>query len=94
MSGKPHQTVDVTRFHQALDKLHEVVGTSRGRVEMTREGCDEVCVLISKCELEALERALEILTECSDYKSMCDEVTQLAAATSVLTPSYAPVGQA
>jgi hypothetical protein len=40
--------------------------------------------------LEALERALEILTECAEYKSMCDEVSQVAAATSVLTPQYMP----
>ena len=84
------QSYDVARFHEVVSRIHETVGARRGRVELTREGCDDVCVLISKSELEALERALEILTECTDYKSMCDEVAQVAAATSVLTPTYAP----
>lgn len=88
------QTLDVARFHDVLHRIHEAVGSGRGRVEVTRPGCDEVCVLISKSELEALERALEILTECAEYKSMCDEVAQIAAATSVLTPGVAPIGNA
>ena len=88
------QSLDVTRFHEVLARIHETVHASRGRIEVTREGCDDVCVLISKCELEALERALEILTDCADYKSMCDEVTKIAAATSVLTGDATSVAQA
>jgi hypothetical protein len=88
------QSLDVTRFHEALARIHETVHAGRGRVEVTREGCDDVCVLISKCELEALERAVEILSECADYKAMCDEVTRVAAATSVLTGDAPPVAQA
>ena len=74
------QTLDVTRFRQAMAKLHEVVGCGRGRVEITRRGCDDACVLISKCELEALEQALEILSNSADYKAMCDNISQLVAA--------------
>ena len=74
------QTLDVTRFRQAMAKLHEVVGCGRGRVEITRRGCDDVCVLISKAELESLEQALEILSNSADYKSMCDNISQLVAA--------------
>ncbi len=80
------QTLDVTRVRQALSKIHETVGCSKGRVEITRRGCDDVCVLISKSELESLERALEILTECAEYKAMCDEVAEVAAAASFQTP--------
>jgi hypothetical protein len=83
-------SLDVARFHEVVHKIHETVAARCGRVELTRDGCDDVCVVISKCELEALERAVEILTECADYKSMCDEVARVAAATSVLTPLYAP----
>ena len=82
MAVESFQTLDVTRFRQALAKLHDAVGCGKGRIEVTRKGCDDVCVLISKCELEALERAIEILTDCVEYKSMCDEVAQVAAATS------------
>jgi hypothetical protein len=83
-------SLDVARFHEVVNKIHETVAGRCGRVEVTRDGCDDVCVLLSKHELEALERALEILTECTEYKSMCDEVAQVAAATSVLTPLYTP----
>jgi hypothetical protein len=76
------QKLDVSRFRRALTKLHETVGCSKGRIEVTQEGSDEVCVLISKCELEGLERAIEILTECCEYRAMCDEVAQVAAAAS------------
>lgn len=61
--------------------LHERVALGKGRVEIKRRGCDEVCVMISKSELEALERALEILSDTAEYKSMCETLTQLAAAT-------------
>ena len=84
-------SLDVARFHEVVHKIHETVAGRHGRVEVTRDGCDDVCVLISKRELESLEQALTILTECAEYKSMCDEVAQVAAATSVLTPQYAPV---
>ena len=73
------QTLDVTRFRQTLAKLHEAVGCGHGRVEVTRKGCDDVCVLISKCELEALEHALDILAQSADYKAMCDNLSSVVA---------------
>ena len=88
------QSLDVARFNEVIARLHDLVGTSHGRIEVTREGCDDVCVLISKRELESLERALEILSECAEYRSMCDEVAQVAAATSVLTAAPQVVAQA
>ena len=79
MSAGLFQTLDVTRFRTALSRLHEEVGCKQRRVEVTRRGCDDVCVLISRAELESLERALEILTECADYKKMCEELTGVVA---------------
>ena len=73
------QTLDVTRFRQTLAKLHEAVGCGSGRIEVTRRGCNDVCVLISKAELESLERALEILAESAEYKAMCDSLTSVVA---------------
>ena len=75
--GTHFQTLDVTRFRRALASLHEQVACSHGRVEVKRKGCDDVCVMISKAELEALERALEILAECSEYKAMCETLTSV-----------------
>ena len=76
------QALDITRVRRTLAKLHEQVACGNGRVEIRRRGCEDVCVMISKAELEALERALEILSECEAYKAMCDTVTQVAAAAS------------
>jgi PHD/YefM family antitoxin component YafN of YafNO toxin-antitoxin module len=73
------QTLDVTRFRQTLANLHDAVGCGNGRVEVTRKGCADVCVLISKAELESLERALEILAESAEYKAMCDNLTSVVA---------------
>src|SRR5687767_10637953 len=74
------QALDITRVRRTLAKLHEQVACGSGRVEIRRRGCEDVCVMISKCELEALEKALEILSECEAYKAMCETVTQVAAA--------------
>src|SRR5213596_3400420 len=76
------QTLDLTRFRQAMAKLHEAVGCGKGRIEITRRGCEAVCVLISKAELESLEQALEILAQTSEYKAMCDNISQLVVACS------------
>ena len=73
------QTLDVTRFRQTLAKLHEAVGCGNGRVEVVRKGCADVCVLISKAELESLEQALEILAQSAEYKAMCDNLTSVVA---------------
>ena len=73
------QALDITRVRRTLAKLHEQVACGSGRIEIRRRGCQDVCVMISKCELEALEKALEILSECENYKTMCETVTQVAA---------------
>lgn len=78
-NGTTFQALDITRVRRTLAKLHEQVACGTGRVEIRRRGCDDVCVMISKCELEALEKALEILSECENYKAMCETVTQVAA---------------
>ena len=78
-NGGAFQALDITRVRRTLAKLHEQVACGSGRVEIRRRGCQDVCVMISKCELEALEKALEILSECENYKAMCETVTQVAA---------------
>ena len=74
------QTLDITRFRRALAQLHTEVSQGRGRVQITRRGSSDVCILISKSELEGLERALEILSETSDFQSMCQTLSQVASA--------------
>jgi PHD/YefM family antitoxin component YafN of YafNO toxin-antitoxin module len=70
----------VTRFRRALADLHEVVGTAKGRIEISRRGCDDVCVLISKAELESLERALAIFAETVEFEHMSRQIAEIVAA--------------
>jgi PHD/YefM family antitoxin component YafN of YafNO toxin-antitoxin module len=69
----------VSQFKSSLDDLHQLVAAGHGRIEITRDDCDHACILISKAELESLERALEILSETDDYQTMCQTVSTLAS---------------
>src|SRR5947207_15480231 len=83
MSDDSHRrTYDVAIVAQSLTQLHEFVTRCNGRIEITRPGSDERCVLISKEELDALERALEILSDTDGVREICEKITHLAAATS------------
>ena len=79
MASDCFQNLDVTRFRRALGSLHELVGCGKGRVEITRRGCDDVCVLISKAELESLEQALNIFAESAEFTRMSAQVAQVVA---------------
>ncbi len=81
MSADCFQSLDVTRFRRALANLHEVVGCGKGRIEVTRHGCEDVCVLISKAELESLERALQIFAESAEFERMSKQIAEVVAAT-------------
>ena len=74
------QTLDVTRFRRAIADLHELVGCKKGRIELTRPDCDDHCVLISKAELESLERALQIFAESVEFERMSRQIAELVAA--------------
>jgi hypothetical protein len=80
MSDQPFQSIDVANLRSAIARIHEQVADGHGRVELTREGCDDICVMLSKAELESLERALEIFSSTSEYKAMCTNVHRLAVA--------------
>ena len=89
MSADCFQSLDVTRFRRALGNLHEVVGCGKGRIEVTRRGCDDVCVLISKAELESLERALQIFADSSEFQTMSQQIAQIVAAAGPVVPTDA-----
>lgn len=78
MSAACFQILGLGQFQGLVEESHAKVARGHGRVEITRDGCDDVCVLISKAELDALERALEILAETADFRGMCDHLTALA----------------
>jgi PHD/YefM family antitoxin component YafN of YafNO toxin-antitoxin module len=74
-------SLDVSRVRRALARLHKQVSFGQGRIEIKHRGTEQVCVMISKTELEALETALEILSNSAEDKSMGEHLSQVAAAT-------------
>jgi PHD/YefM family antitoxin component YafN of YafNO toxin-antitoxin module len=79
MSDDCFQTLDISGLQSALAHVHERVSGRHGRVEVTREDCDDVCVMVSKAELQSLEQALEILAESETFKSMSEQIARVAA---------------
>jgi PHD/YefM family antitoxin component YafN of YafNO toxin-antitoxin module len=77
----PQRSYDVSLIASNLHALHEHVTRCKARVEITRPGSDERCVLISSAELESLERALEILSDTEDVRDICGTIARLAAQT-------------
>ena len=92
MSGGCFHTLKLSQFRHSIDDLHQRVVVGHGRVEITRDGCDDVCVLISKAELEALEHALEVLARGEDYRAMCDTLSHVAGEC-LSVPCHAPCPQ-
>jgi PHD/YefM family antitoxin component YafN of YafNO toxin-antitoxin module len=73
------ESYDVGHVSRLLAKFHAEVVRHKGRIEITREGSDDCCVLISKAELESLERALAILSDTDGVRAMSVQIAQLAA---------------
>ena len=75
--------VDIAGGSIDLAELHAHVVTRHARVEFVRgngDGNDHAaCVLISKSELQGLERALEILAATDDVRAMREELARVAA---------------
>ncbi len=79
MSVRHFECYEVRHVGRSLEKLHEDVVRFKGRIEITRDGCDDCCVLISKAELESLEQALAILSNTDGVRAMSGQIAQLAA---------------
>jgi PHD/YefM family antitoxin component YafN of YafNO toxin-antitoxin module len=74
------QTVDLSQARRELERLYRQVAREHQRVEFGDAGSDDVCVLISKAELESLERALEILGDSDEVRQLREAVSQLCTA--------------
>jgi PHD/YefM family antitoxin component YafN of YafNO toxin-antitoxin module len=80
MSDDLHRrTYDATLVAQSLAQLHEYVTSYNARIEITRAGSGERCVLLSKAELDALERAIEILSDTDDMRHVSEKLAHIAA---------------
>jgi PHD/YefM family antitoxin component YafN of YafNO toxin-antitoxin module len=85
MSVRHFESYDVGHVGRSLEKLHDEVVRFKGRIEITRNGCDDCCVLISKQELDSLERALAILSDTDGVRAMSGQIAQLAASVTPVT---------
>lgn len=65
----------VADFKQILRRVIE----SGRRVEIVADDPAQSCVLISKAELDCLERAVEILGDSEAVQHLCGEIAVLAA---------------
>ena len=74
MTRNPFPVVDLDTASRSLQELHSRVGSARTRVEISGLS-GEVCVLISKAELEALERSIELLGD----SELCTELHNTVA---------------
>ena len=86
MPDEPSFTfISIDQVQDRFSQLHSNVCRARGRVEI-KDG-QGTCVLISKEELETLERALEILSNTSDVRKLASRISCLthAAAEGPLT---------
>lgn len=77
MTAESFQTVDITETGAELSRLSRLVAQTRGRVEIAADN-GESCVMISKTELESLERALELLSDTECVREMHSAVAHLA----------------
>jgi PHD/YefM family antitoxin component YafN of YafNO toxin-antitoxin module len=83
-------TIDMTRVGRSIRKLHDHVCINGKRVEITRAGCTDRCVMISKSELETLENALEIFSNTEEFGKICASLQQLLETAGVV---YHPQAQ-
>jgi PHD/YefM family antitoxin component YafN of YafNO toxin-antitoxin module len=94
MSEGSFQSLDLNAARVGLERLFEQVIRGTGRIEITRNGSDESCVLISQAELKSLERALEILSSTDSAAEMRQQVLRLADALAPRQPAVAASGAA
>jgi hypothetical protein len=73
-----HQSMNIDRICRDLHNLHGHVIRNWGRIEITRDGESGSCVLMSRAELDCLERALEIFCESPAGQAICKELETIA----------------
>lgn len=89
----PFTSIDMAEVGNAIRHLHDQVCGSRRRVEITHDDTDDVCVMISKRELEAIEHALVVLTGSSDFSALCHKLSDLLKEAGVVFHPQAYAGE-
>ena len=77
MSQQAFPCMDLAEARRSLTKVCQQVAQTKGRVEI-KGRAQSACVLISKAELESLERALAILSDSEGVKELCATLERLA----------------
>jgi PHD/YefM family antitoxin component YafN of YafNO toxin-antitoxin module len=85
----PYPTVDMTKVGKIIRKLHDQVVEQGHRVHITRAGSNDVCVMISKKELESLEEAIAIFADSEQFNEMCENLRKMLKNAGVV---YTPQG--
>jgi hypothetical protein len=88
-SGNAFGIFDLDSSAIDLSDLHARVLRHSGRIELQR--CGGSCVLISKDELDGLEKALEILSNTDTMRAMRAELAMVASLTRSATPPPPPM---
>jgi PHD/YefM family antitoxin component YafN of YafNO toxin-antitoxin module len=70
--------LDLNKARQDLVDLFHQVTENHKRIEIQDGNAQDACVIISKSELESLEKALEILADSDGVKELTATFAQLA----------------
>jgi hypothetical protein len=73
----PYPTMELADAAAVLGGLHERVCSQHSRVEITRPGSSEICVMLTKQELDMLEHAMDIFADTDAFEQMCRDVQQI-----------------
>jgi hypothetical protein len=76
------QSLNLAQVQNDLLKLYQKIACEKGRVEIvsqTNGACE--CVLISKAELDGLERAIAVLSDSDGVREVSHQIATLALAT-------------
>ena len=79
MSESHVETMTVQEVREHLADLVRVVSQGHKRIQIANPSGD--VVLVSKIEIEALERALTIMAETAEFKAIAHSLHRIAAAT-------------
>ena len=80
LSEPVNHSVDFAEVGHVIRNLHDRVCQQKHRIEITRDGCDDVCIMISRHELESLEQAMAIFADTTAFDDMCKQMKRVLQA--------------
>lgn len=78
-SPEPFQSLNLAQVQNDLIDLYRRVACQQGRVEIVDQAGECDCVLISKVELESLEKAIALLSSEENVRDMSRHLSELAS---------------